>query len=53
MEEIFEKFTPRLVNIFFWNGVTDLFVNVLGALTVYVLVSRNLIIKGAATDKNI
>lgn len=53
MEEIFEKFTPRLVNIFFWNGVTDLLVNVLGALTVYVLVSRNLIIKGAATDKNI
>lgn len=52
MEEIFEKFTPRLVNIFFWNGVTDLFVNALGALTAYVLVSRNLIIKGATADKN-
>lgn len=52
MEEIFEKFTPRLVNIFFWNGVTDLFFNVLGALTAYVLVSRNLIIKGAIADKN-
>jgi len=52
MEEIFEKYTTRLVNILFWNGVTDLFVNVLGALTAYVLVSRNLIIKGATADKN-
>jgi len=52
LEEIFERYTTRLVNVFFWNGVTDLFVNVLGALTAYILVSRNLIIKGATADKN-
>lgn len=52
LEEIFEKYTTRLVNIFFWNGVADLLWNVLGALTAYFLVSRNLIIKGVADDRN-
>ena len=45
LEEIAEKFTPRVVNIFFWNGVGDIFMNLLGALTAYMLVSRSFIIK--------
>ncbi len=45
LEEIVEKFTPRVVNIFFWNGVGDVFMNLLGALTAYMLVTRSFIIK--------
>jgi hypothetical protein len=45
LEEIAEKFTPRVVNIFFWNGVGDIFMNLLGALTAYALVSLSFLIK--------
>ncbi|MDH5754454.1 MAG: hypothetical protein OEY95_04540 [Candidatus Bathyarchaeota archaeon] len=45
LEEIVEKFTPRVINVFFWNGVADIFMNLLGALTAYTLVRRSLIIK--------
>ncbi|MDH5459930.1 MAG: hypothetical protein OEW71_02710 [Candidatus Bathyarchaeota archaeon] len=45
LEEIVEKFTPRVINIFFWNGVADILMNLLGALTAYTLVRRSLIIK--------
>jgi len=45
LEEIAEKFTPRVVNVFFWNGVLDIFMGLLGALTAYVLVSHSFIIK--------
>jgi hypothetical protein len=40
LEEIVENFTPRVVNVFFWNGVADIFVGLLGAITAYVLVTR-------------
>jgi hypothetical protein len=40
LEEIVEHFTPRVVNVFFWNGVADIFVGLLGAITAYVLVTR-------------
>jgi len=45
LEEIVENFTPRVVNVFFWNGVADIFMNLLGALTAYTLVSHSFIIK--------
>lgn len=45
LEEIAEKFTPRVVNVFFWNGVVDILVGLLGALTVYMLVRHSFIIK--------
>ncbi len=45
LEEIAEKFTPRVVNVFFWNGVADILMGLLGALTAYTLVCRSLIIK--------
>jgi len=45
LEEIVEKFTPRVVNVFFWNGVGDIAMNLLGALTAYMLVTRSFIIK--------
>ena len=45
LEEIVENFTPRVVNVFFWNGVADIFMNLLGALTAYTLVSYSFIIK--------
>jgi len=40
LEEIVENFTPRVVNVFFWNGVVDILVGLLGAITAYVLVTR-------------
>lgn len=45
LEEIVENFTPRVVNVFFWNGVGDIFMNLLGALTAYMLVHYSFIIK--------
>jgi hypothetical protein len=45
LEEIVQKFTPRVVNVFFWNGVADIFMNLLGALTAYTLVRHSFIIK--------
>ena len=45
LEEIAEKFTPRVVNVFFWNGVADIIMNLLGALTAYTLVCHSFIIK--------
>jgi len=45
LEEIVENFTPRVINIFFWNGVADIFMNLLGALTAYTLVHHSFIIK--------
>jgi hypothetical protein len=45
LEEIVEKFTPRVVNVFFWNGVADVFMNLLGGLTAYMLVCHSFIIK--------
>ncbi len=45
LEEIVENFTPRVINIFFWNGVADILMNLLGALTAYTLVHHSFIIK--------
>jgi len=45
LEEIVENFTPRVINVFFWNGVADIFMNLLGALTAYTLVHHSFIIK--------
>lgn len=45
MEELTENLSPRIVNVFFWNGVMDVFMDILGALTAYLLVSRSFIIK--------
>jgi len=45
LEEIAEKFTSRVVSVFFWNGVGDIVMNLLGALTAYMLASRSFIIK--------
>lgn len=45
LEEIVENFTPRVINVFFWNGVADIFMNLLGALTAYTLVYHSFIIK--------
>ncbi|MEA2089482.1 MAG: hypothetical protein U9O89_01815 [Thermoproteota archaeon] len=39
LEEVFENFTPRIVNIFFWNGIMDVIMDVFGALTAYFLLS--------------
>jgi hypothetical protein len=39
LEEVFENFTPRIVNIFFWNGFTDILIDIFGALTAYFLLS--------------
>lgn len=44
-EEIAEKFTPRVVNVFLWNGVADIFMNLLGGLTAYTLVYYSFIIR--------
>lgn len=52
LEEIVENFTPRVINIFFWNGVADIFMNLLGALTAYTLVSYSFIIKKQKTHSN-
>jgi hypothetical protein len=52
LEEIVENFTPRVVNVFFWNGVADIFMNLLGALTAYTLVSYSFIIKKQKTHSN-
>lgn len=45
LEEIVENFTARVINIFFWNGVADIFMNLIGALTAYTLVSHSFILK--------
>lgn len=39
LEEAFENFTPRIVNVFFWNGAMDILMDVFGALTAYFLLS--------------
>jgi len=52
LEEIAEKFTPRVVNVFFWNGVVDILMNLLGALTAYTLVRRFLIKKQKNCSKS-
>jgi len=52
LEEIVENFTPRVINVFFWNGVADIFMNLLGALTAYTLVSYSFIIKKQKTHSN-
>ncbi|MDH5448174.1 MAG: hypothetical protein OEY24_03020 [Candidatus Bathyarchaeota archaeon] len=53
LEEIAEQFTPRVVNVFFWNGVADVFMALLGALTAYTLVSRSFIIKKRENCSNL
>jgi hypothetical protein len=53
LEEIAEKFTPRVVNVFFWNGVVDILVGLLGALTVYTLVRHSFIIKRQENCSNL
>jgi len=53
LEEIVEMFTPRVVNVFFWNGVADVFMALLGALTAYSLVSRSFIIKNRKNCSNL
>ena len=45
LEEIAEKFTPRVVNVLLWNGVADILVGLLGALTAYMFVLHSFIIK--------
>lgn len=45
LEKIAAKFTSQIVNIFFWSGVADIVMNLLGALTAYMLVSLSFIIK--------
>jgi len=52
LEEIVENFTPRVINIFFWNGVADIFMNLLGALTAYTLVHHSFIIKKQKPHSN-
>ena len=52
LEEIAEKFTPRVVNVFFWNGVIDIFMNLLGALTAYTIVCHSIIIKKKGNCSN-
>jgi len=52
LEEIVENFTPRVINIFFWNGVADILMNLLGALTAYILVSYSFIIKKQKNHSN-
>lgn len=52
LEEIVEKFTPRVINVFFWNGVTDILVGFLGALTAYTLVCHSFIIKKQENGSN-
>jgi hypothetical protein len=52
LEEIVENFTPRVINIFFWNGVADILMNLLGALTAYTLVHHSFIIKKQESRPN-
>lgn len=52
LEEIAEKFTPRVVNVFFWNGVIDIIMNLLGALTAYIVVCHSIIIKKQEKGSN-
>jgi hypothetical protein len=52
LEEIAEKFTPRVVNVFFWNGVIDILMNLLGALTAYIIVCHSIIIKKQENGSN-
>jgi hypothetical protein len=53
LEEIVENFTPRVINVFFWNGVADIFMNLLGALTAYTLVYHSYIIKKQKNHSNL
>ncbi len=53
LEEIVEKFTPRVINLFFWNGVADILMNLLGALTAYMLVHHSFIIKKQENCSNL
>lgn len=53
LEEIVEKFTPRVINVFFWNGVADILMNLLGALTAYMLVRHSFIIKKQENCSNL
>ena len=53
LEEIAERFTPRVVNVFFWNGVADIVVGLFGALTAYILVLHSLIIKKQENCSNL
>jgi len=53
LEEIVEKFTPRVVNVFFWNGMADILMNLLGALTAYTLVRHSIIIKKQKNRSNL
>jgi len=53
LEEIAEKFTPRVVNVFFWNGVADILVGLLGALTAYMFVLHSFIIKKQESRSNL
>jgi hypothetical protein len=52
LEEIAEKFTPRVINVFFWNGVIDIIMNLLGALTAYIIVCHSIIIKKQENGSN-
>ena len=52
LEEIAEKFTPRVVNVFFWNGVIDILMNLLGALTAYTIVYHSIIIEKKENGSN-
>ena len=52
LEEIAEKFTPRVINVFFWNGVADILMGLLGALTAYALVYYSFIIKKQESRSN-
>ncbi|MGC9346184.1 MAG: hypothetical protein ACP5ER_05290 [Candidatus Bathyarchaeales archaeon] len=53
LEEIVEKFTLRVINVFFWNGVADILMNLLGALTAYMLVHHSFIIKKQENCSNL
>jgi len=53
LEEIAEKFTLRVVNVFIWNGVADILMDLLGALTAYTLVRRSFIIKKQENCSNL
>jgi len=39
LEEVFENFTTRIVNVFLWNGLVDVIMDVLGASTAYFLLT--------------
>jgi hypothetical protein len=53
LEEIAEKFTPRVINRFFWNGAIDVVMVFLGALTAYKVVCHSSIIKKHKNSLNL